>query len=104
MMPGSATDTIDNVLAEVSLRFDVSADQILSASRASHVLMARHIAVYLAHSLSGKTPAQIGTSFGGRDYTNVLMYIRGIERQCAGDEALKALINDLEQAVRRRLH
>lgn len=99
MTQPSAEDVIGKVIAEWSLRCGVNADQLLSRSRAKPVLAARHIAVYLAHRISGKTPEQIGARFGGRDYTNVLMYVRSIERRCASDEGFRALIRDMEHAL-----
>lgn len=94
------TDIVDDVLREVSRRFDVSADEIRSTRRTRKILPARHVAAYLAHKLSGLSSAEIGARLGGREYTNIEMYCRGVQRRTTEDEAFKHIVLELEGIIR----
>lgn len=96
-------DIVDDVMQQVGQRFGVSADEIVSERRARRIIHARHVAVYLAHKLSDMSPRDLGGRFG-RDYTNVLMYCRGIERQAMRDDGLRQLLHEMEAAIRDSAH
>jgi chromosomal replication initiator protein len=96
------TVAMDNVLRIVAKEFGVSVADIKSARRSRHVVPARLIAAYLAHTVSGMTPREIGSRLGDRDYTNIEMYCRATARRAEEDEAFKRLLLELEEAVRGR--
>ena len=96
------TVAMDNVLRIVAKQFGVSVAEIKSARRTRHVLPARHIAAYLAHTTSGMTPREIGDRLGGRDYTNIVMYCRAVARRTQEDEEFRRLVEDLTARVQRR--
>ena len=83
------------VLRVVAQQFGVSVVEIKSARRTRHVVPARLIAAYLAHTASGMTPREIGSRLGGRDYTNIVMYCRAVARHMDEDEEFKRLVEDL---------
>jgi chromosomal replication initiator protein len=93
-------DAVDTVLSVVGAHFGVSADDIRSLRRTRQVLPARHIAAYLAHTVSGMAPREVGDRLGGRDYTNILMYCRAVARRAEEDEGFRRLLHQLEEAVR----
>ncbi|MBZ0149387.1 MAG: hypothetical protein K8F62_17870 [Pseudorhodoplanes sp.] len=90
-------DRIDNVLQVVSEEFGVSVAELQSKSRAGRIASARRIGMYLAHRISGATPAVIGRRFGGRDYTNVLLAARKLQELAGTDAAQGELLRDLER-------
>lgn len=90
---------IENLLRIVAERFDVSVEDIKSQRRNRHVLPARHIAAYLAHTALCMPARAIGEEVGGRDYTTILMYCRSIERRAAEDDALSNMLTELKAAL-----
>jgi chromosomal replication initiation ATPase DnaA len=92
---------IDRILEVVAEKFGVSVADIKSSRRSRQVLPARHVAAYLAHTALGMTPPDIGEQMGGRDYTNILMYCRAIERRAAEDDALREMLMELKAALTR---
>lgn len=94
------TDIVDEVMQQVGRHFDVSVEDIMSSRRARQTVPARLVAVYLAQKLSGMSPRDLGSRFGGRDYTNILMYCRTIERQAMQDGGLRQLLHELEAVIR----
>lgn len=90
-------DRIDAVLRVVSEQFGVSVEELQSASRAGRIAQPRRIAMYLAHRLSGETPAVIGQRFGGRDSTSVLLASRKLRERVRGDPAQARVFCELER-------
>lgn len=87
---------IDQVLDVVSQHFDVAIADILSSRRARKILIARRVAMYLAHRMSGATSTEIGMRFGGRDYTSVELACRGMQRLAQSDPEQARLFLSLE--------
>ncbi len=59
--------------------FGTTLTEIRGPSRRKSLVLARSIAMYLARNLAGKSLAEIGKWFGGRDHTTVLHSCRKIE-------------------------
>jgi chromosomal replication initiator protein len=59
----------------------------------------RHIAMYLAKTMTTRSLPDIGRRFGGRDHSTVIHAVSKIAAALAGDAALA---DDVE-AIRRRL-
>lgn len=94
------TDIVDEVMQQVGRHFEVSSDDIMSGRRTRQTVPARLVAVYLAQKVSGMSPRDLGSRFGGRDYTNILMYCRAIDRQAVQDDRLRQLLIELEAGIR----
>lgn len=91
---------IDHILRDVAERFDVSVSDIKSQRRSRQVLPARHVAAYLAHTVSGMSPQAIGEHLGGRDYTNIVMYCRAVARLTGDDEEFKRVVDELAASLK----
>ncbi len=94
------TIAMKDVLRVVAEQFDVSVSDIKSQRRTREVLPARHVAAYLAHTASGMSPREIGAHLGGRDYTNIVMYCRGVVRRLQEDEEFRQLVDRLQTRLR----
>lgn len=79
----------------VSEHYGVTLIDLLSHRRHPKLVLARHVAIYLARHLTRKSFPQIGLRFGGRDHTTVLHAVRRIDRLRAEDEQLNADIEFL---------
>ena len=91
---------METVLRVVADRFDVSVADISSARRTRHVLPARHVAAYLAHTVSGLSHGEIGRRLGGRNYTITAMYCRAVSRRMEQDEQFGRVVADISARLR----
>jgi chromosomal replication initiator protein len=74
----------------VAAHFDVSVDEIVSASRAARVMWPRQLAIHLAKHLTGASLQQLGEAFGGRNHATILHAQKRVESRLSQDpEALK---------------
>lgn len=92
--------SIGTVVRVVAKHFDVSVADVLSDRRMRQVLPARHVAAYLAHTLSGLSHREIGQRLGGRDYTIIAMYCRAVSRHLAKDAAFGRVVEQLLTRLR----
>lgn len=95
-------DIFGSVLREVGRHYDVSVKDIISSRRTRQVLPARLVSAYLMQKLSGASLHDVGAKLGGRDYTNIQMYCRAVERRVTEDGAFKLVVGDLEERIRSR--
>jgi len=93
------TPTIQQVQELACDAFEVSREQLLSASRAGHVAWARQIAMYLARRHTGASLPAIGEQFGGRNHTTVMYACRKAGERLAADPAAHAHVQDLERRL-----
>lgn len=91
--------TVDEIQKAVASYFDLSVEDILSKRRTKTVVRPRHIAMYLAKSMTTRSLPDIGRRFGGRDHSTVIHAVTKISELLPSDAVLA---EDVE-AVRRRL-
>ena len=91
--------TIERVQELACEAFDVSRDELLSASRNARLAWARQVAMYLARTHTDATLPAIGQSFGGRNHTTVMYACRRAGARIADDPAAQALVRDLERRL-----
>lgn len=91
--------TVDDIQKATAAYFDISIEDILSKRRTKTVVRPRHIAMYLAKTLTTRSLPDIGRRFGGRDHSTVIHAVNKVSEQLAADSTLA---DDVE-AVRRRL-
>lgn len=86
---------IHDIQREVALHFNVSVNEIISRRRATQIMLARHIAMYLSRELTTRSLPDIGRMFGNRDHTTVLYAARKITRLFETDKPLAEAIAKL---------
>jgi chromosomal replication initiator protein len=91
--------TVDEIQKAVAGYFDLSVEDILSKRRTKTVVRPRHIAMYLAKSMTTRSLPDIGRRFGGRDHSTVIHAVTKISELLLSDAVLA---EDVE-AIRRRL-
>nr|MBA2360671.1 chromosomal replication initiator protein DnaA [Actinomycetota bacterium] len=89
--------TVEEVVAVVAERFDVTAKAVLARDRRPAVALARKVAMRLVRELTDHSLPQIGRGFGGRDHTTVLSALRSVELDIAADPDLAAIVDSLRQ-------
>jgi len=78
---------VSMIIACVANYYGVSEIDIVSARRTANVIRPRHVAMYLARRLTGKSYAQIGRAFGDRDHATVIHAVNRVTGEMAGDMA-----------------
>ncbi|MCH8025235.1 MAG: chromosomal replication initiator protein DnaA [Chloroflexi bacterium] len=102
LQPVSSEPTQQQIIDTVCRHFNVSQQQIASASRARDITYARHIAMYLLRHHGSRPLSEIGQLLGGRDHSTVLHACRRIEREHAALPQTRADIDSLESTLRDR--
>lgn len=91
--------TVDEIQKTVSSYFDLSVEDIVSKRRTKTVVRPRHIAMYLAKTMTTRSLPDIGRRFGGRDHSTVIHAVTKISELLPSDAVLA---EDVE-AIRRTL-
>lgn len=75
-----AGPSMGQIMSAVAKHFNVSKNDLMSASRSADVAYPRQIAYYLCRTLTLKSFPEIGRKIGGRDHTTALHGFRKIQR------------------------
>ena len=86
-----------NIVADY---YNLAPSQLVGKTRTGQVALARHIAMYLIRINIDVPLAKIGNAFGGRDHTTVMNGILKVENMLKTDDSLKAVINNLQKALK----
>lgn len=90
---------IEEIQRIVARRYNVSRGDLLSSRRPANVVRPRHIAMYLAKTLTLCSLPEIARRFGGRDHTTVLHAVRKIEVLVGNDGALAKEIDVIKREL-----
>jgi chromosomal replication initiator protein len=91
--------TVDEIQKAVAAYFSITPSDINSKRRTQSVVRPRHIAMYLAKTMTTRSLPDIGRRFGGRDHSTVIHAVTKITAQLGADPLLA---EDVE-AIRKRL-
>lgn len=91
--------TVDEIQKTVAAYFSITPSDINSKRRTQSVVRPRHIAMYLAKTMTTRSLPDIGKRFGGRDHSTVIHAVTKITGQVGSDPVLA---EDIE-AIRKRL-
>jgi chromosomal replication initiator protein len=83
---------IQNAACEL---FGITAEELLSSSRATRVAWPRQVAMYLARELTSESLPAIGRHFGGRDHSTVLHAWRRTNERISADADSRAAVHNL---------
>lgn len=90
---GPRVDFIQSVIAK---KYGISKTDILSQRRHKTVVEARHVAIYIAKTMTTQSMPEIGRRFSNRDHTTILHAVRKIAALVARDPILAARIEDIK--------
>jgi len=93
--------TLADILAAVTQRFGMSADEIRSGKRHASLVHARHVGMYLSKALTSQSIAEIGRFYGNRDHATVLHATQKLADLLKRDENLRLEIQSLRQVLGR---
>ncbi len=92
---------VEDVIHTTAGYYGIAAETLRGDSRQREVLIARHIAMYLANGLSRTSTVAIGRHLGGRDHTTVGSGIRRIQRIIQNDPGLLQDITQIKQKLQK---
>ena len=93
--------TIGDIKRAACCRFSISRDELCSSNRQPHLVTARHIAMYLAKTLTPQTLRGIGNAFGGRDHKTVMDASKAVAALlAAGDLPTKHAVETITARLR----
>jgi chromosomal replication initiator protein len=87
--------TLQQIEDAACQHFGLSADELLSSSRAARVAWPRQVAMYLARELTSESLPAIGRHFGRRDHSTVLHAVRRTEARIVADRSSRQAVDDL---------
>jgi len=85
--------SIDEIIENVAKYFNIPVDNIREKNRRKEVAHARHVAMFIAKSITNHSLKTIGLNFGGRDHSTVIHAISQIENGKKTDSSLNRDIN-----------
>ena len=86
--------TIRDIQRAVCGRYaGITINDILSSRRSDGVEMPRHLAMYLARTLTLKSYPQIGAAFSDRDHTTIMHGVKKIKERAQTDKPLRDMIS-----------
>jgi chromosomal replication initiator protein len=89
--------TVDEIQKAVATHFSVTPQDICSKRRTQAVVRPRHVAMYLAKTMTTRSLPDIGRRFGGRDHSTV---IHAVNKVTAMIEAGDPIGKDIETLTR----
>ena len=93
------SDLIVSVAAEY---FDVTPEEICSASRSRPLVTARQMAMYLCRELTDLSLPKIGERFGGRDHSTVIFAVNKVREHMQEQENCFEQVRELTTRIRQQ--
>ena len=94
--------TSDLIVSVTASYFDVTHDEICSASRSRPLVNARQIAMYLCRELTDLSLPKIGERFGGRDHSTVVFAVNKVKHQMKERETWYEQVRELTTRIRQQ--
>jgi len=90
---------VADILQAVAEEFGVGVLDILSERRARHLIIARHVCMFLARELTVRSLQEIGTLLGKKDHSSVFHGIRNVEKWVADGSSIIADMDAIRERV-----
>jgi chromosomal replication initiator protein len=94
--------SVRGIQVAVASAYEISPEDLISASRATRIAWPRQVAIYLARELTDATLTAIGAAFGGRNHATVLHACKRVSDRAATDSEAGAEVDQLVTALTRR--
>lgn len=94
--------TIDYIQKVVCNHFNMDLERMLSSTRKTDVVMARHVSMYLSHKLTKLPLISIGEKCGKKNHATVLHACKVVENTIETDKNFKRQIEEIEKKLSER--
>jgi chromosomal replication initiator protein len=91
--------TIAAIIAKVSELFDVPGNILISKRRTQEVVIGRHVAMYLARTLTNLSLKAIGAEFGGRDHSTVIHGVSIVRSALRKNPELRSRVEQAQSSL-----
>ena len=91
--------SVEDIIKTVSVKFGVKTSDIKSHKKNKNIVAARQLCMYLARKFTAASFPEIGERIGGRDHSTVIYACNKIGKLLETDEKLKALCEEIEEAL-----
>ena len=91
----NARVAIQDSIKAVADHFGIDPAMLRGPARPKHIVGPRHIAIWVAHRVSGISLPKIGREFGGRHHTTILYALRVVDDARRNHDDVKVLTDDL---------
>jgi chromosomal replication initiator protein len=96
------TPSIGEIQTAVASYFEISVDDLVSASRAARVAWPRQVAIHLARELTDASLQDIGGAFGGRNHATVLHACKRVSERAGSAPESSTELRELTQQLQDR--
>lgn len=90
-------ETIQRVTADY---FSLTLADLKGKKRTTNIVLARHLAMFIAREITEFSTTDIGQAFGGRDHATVMHACQKIEERLKIDPALATNIENLKRSIK----
>jgi chromosomal replication initiator protein len=90
-------DVIQRTVAEY---YNLEVENLASATRRRHVVLARQISMFLVKQYTEESLKSIGRMFGGRDHSTVLYSIKTVKDLMETNDEIRKSLGELERKIR----
>ncbi len=91
--------TIEKIINEVALYFNIPADVLVGMSRKREIQFARQVAMYLTRQFTNEPLSRIGYHFGNRTHASIIYACKKIEEALQTNPLLKDSILQLKDQI-----
>ena len=92
--------TVDDIQKSVATHFSVTTADICSKRRTQNVVRPRHVAMYLAKTMTTRSLPDIGRRFGGRDHSTVIHAVKKVTDMIEGGDPIAEDVDALIRALK----
>jgi chromosomal replication initiator protein len=94
-----ASLSLSAIQRAVASHYEVSADDLVSATRRARVAWARQVAIHLARQLTNLPLQAIGEGFGGRNHATVLHACKRVGERLVVDDHVAGELRELTDGL-----
>ncbi len=87
--------TLELISKKVSAYFKISEELIKSKKKSQEIVIARHVAMYIARTLTNNSLKMIGKFFGNRDHSTVIHAVQQVNDMCSASQDFKLQVDQL---------
>lgn len=98
---GTEVDSVpmNQIIETVSSFYEITEEELTSASQERSISRARHVALYLSRQLTDLSLSEIGNFFGGKDHSTVHYAVKKISDKRREDRKLKSTLDHLKKKL-----